>query len=460
MVVVGLIAGAVGLVRLLETLARRPVFVAGLILAMQLVIVGIDPDLVPIPPISVGGASIYLRDVVFGLVGLAAFVRLLGMKRLSPAQIGIVVAGLLAALAVFRGITEVGVQQAVNEVRPSFYFLSGVFYFMTVIGEKSLLYRIGRLYLIAAGVLCLLVISLWITTLSGAPAPKPLATPHSPGDFRVIGAGFTLILAQGLLISLSGITGSRFAPPLGYLRFLPFLLLAVVILLQHRTLWVAAPLGLLVLAFRQRSTAKKGMVRIIGLAGGTILVLGLVFAGPENRLTISLEKRTDTHTFEWRYEGWVELLEGREAPQGTEVFIGAPYGEGYEREVFGAEEDVSPHNYYLESYLRHGLIGLGGLLIAYALAVGHLAKQRLGRGEGGLADPDVLLALAATQLIFFFTYAPSVEQGILAGLIVGIIGSREPEDIARIAPIPSAARRADLVASLAAKEITPAHEKP
>ena len=37
----------------------------------------------------------------------------------------------------------------------------------------------------------------------------------------------------------------------------------------------------------------------------------------------------------------------------------------------------------------------------------------------GLGNADLLLALMATQLLFMFTYAPSPDQGIITGIIIG-----------------------------------------
>ena len=417
LVLVALVVGAACLVRLVEGLARRPDITAGLILLLQLIEVGVDKAYVPVPPISVSGASIYVADVAFGLVALAAFVRLLGIERLTVAHIGIIVAGGLAVFAVLRGATEMDIQQAANEFRGSFYFLSGTAYFMTVIGDRSMIARIQKLFLATAGLICCLVLVLWATTLSGGLAPKPFASPLFPGDSRVIGAGFTLILAQALLITLPELT-HRFTRR-GWMYYLPFLLFPVIVLLQHRTIWVALPFGLLVLGLRRPPSERGGIFKLLGFAAVTMVVIWLIMGGPESRLNRELEARTDTHTFEWRYEGWIELIEGPRAPQGTETLIGAPYGSGYEREVMEIEEFVAPHNYYVESYLRHGLLGVVALLFAYGVAITKLVRREEDRGTGGLKDPDVLLAIATLQLVFFVTYGPSLEQGILTGLILG-----------------------------------------
>lgn len=414
-----LVIAAVALVLLLEVVASGPVLVVALLLGLEILDTAVN-----LPFVHVGSVSVYLGDALFALVTLAAFARLLGTSKLVGAQVAIIVAGLLACLAVLRGIAVVGLEPAVNEARPSFYFLAGVCYFMTVRAEPPVFDRISRLFLISAGILSLLVVSLWTVTLSGSPVPTPLITPVELGSFRVIGAGQAMLLTEALLIAIPGITGKARVNPLGQLRYLAFVIFPILILLQHRTVWVATAAGLFVLMVRQGSTARSGVIRLVGAAALVLLMAGLLFAGgSDNPLTQSFRGSANTHTLDWRYEGWVVLLNGANAPQGMEVFIGAPYGEGYARTVFGIPESVAPHNYYVEAYLRHGLVGLGALLLAYGFAISALARRDRQANSYGLANPDVLLALATSQLVFFLTYGPSLDQSAIAGLIVGAAAS-------------------------------------
>jgi O-antigen ligase len=310
-------------------------------------------------------------------------------------------------------------ESAVNEARPSFYFLSAASYFMTIVDENRLVDSISRVFLIAAGTLSLLVAVLWMASLSGSSVPRPLATPVEFGGFRVIGASHTMILTQALLIALPGGFLSRTAHPIGRLRHLALVLLPVALLLQHRTVWVSMAVGILVLVIRKRSTSRRSIVVLIGAVAALSLTVALVFGVQDNKLTESFERSGDTHTLEWRYEGWVELLAGRDAPQGIDVIIGTPYGLGYERQVMGTQVDLSPHNYYLETYLRQGVIGLSALVVAYALAATALSRSAQPQVSRGLTDPDVLLALVAAQVVFLITYTPSPDLGASAGIIVG-----------------------------------------
>ena len=338
-VMIALIVTAVVVVTLLQVFVNRPDIVAGSILGLQILDIAVDPKYMP--AISAGDMSVYPADVVFAIVALAACVRVLATKRLFGAQVAILVTGLVTAIAVYRGISILGLQQAVNEARPSLYFLSGVAYFMTVVDDNRMVERIGRIFLAAAGLLSALVVILWIASLSGSPVPKPLATPVEFGGFRVIGAGQTMIIAVALLIALPRMGGSKAAHPMGRLRYLAFLFLPVLVLLQHRTVWVALAVGLLILAVRRHSNARSRALGLLGATALVVLTLGLLLSGQNDALTESFGRSTDTHTFEWRYEGWIDLLEGRQAPEGLDILIGTPYGLGYEREVLGIRQDLS-----------------------------------------------------------------------------------------------------------------------
>jgi hypothetical protein len=77
--------------------------------------------------------------------------------------------------------------------------------------------------------------------------------------------------------------------------------------------------------------------------------------------------------------------------------------------------------------LRTGVVGLVALI---ALTAGLLrALWRLDRGSGaatgpGLFGPDVLLALVAMQFVWFITWVPGAEQGIVTGLAIALVAAR------------------------------------
>jgi O-antigen ligase len=87
--------------------------------------------------------------------------------------------------------------------------------------------------------------------------------------------------------------------------------------------------------------------------------------------------------------------------------------------VLGTDVQADPHNFYVTVLLRAGVVGL---LAFIALTVGLLRavwRTRPGDG-GGVLTPDVFPALLAMQAVFFLTWIPGMEQGIITGLAVGL----------------------------------------
>jgi O-antigen ligase len=227
-------------------------------------------------------------------------------------------------------------------------------------------------------------------------------------NLRVFPAAVALIILQGAIIAVSAWRRSaRFA-------VIALALSPAVILLQHRTVWVAAALVACLAAMRHPRFAG-------GIATGLVLVVGLsmtIFAlafeevdagGVGGDLSVAAVERG---TWQWRVDGWRALLDEQGHTAIEEHLFGQPFGSGFEREVDGSQETSSPHNYYLEVYLRLGLVGVGLLFGLYLWVLGRL--WRAPRGDG-LLSPDVLLLLIATQLVYYIPYAVA-EQAVLFGL--------------------------------------------
>lgn len=125
-----------------------------------------------------------------------------------------------------------------------------------------------------------------------------------------------------------------------------------------------------------------------------------------------------TGTFEWRVEGWRLLLRDS-GPQGLEqVAVGKPFGEGWVRQMSGSLVEVSPHNFYVEAYLRVGTVGLAAFLLLYVMALrgGGMAKEWRPPEPAGSLPKSVLQTLVGVQLLYYLTYSPDIVQAMLLGL--------------------------------------------
>jgi hypothetical protein len=412
MVLVGVVLalGAVAAVALLETVVRRTDVGAALTLLLMLVL---ELDLEDLS-INLSSVRIGPSDLLVVVLLTAAIARLLRSERLTPAQRLLLLFGVLVVWSIVRGAGTFGIPPTVNEARKFLVFLASAIYFSTAELRPGLLDRIARLWLGTAVALCLLTLLRWTLDLDVLAD----GAYEGGGSLRVIPAVGALFIAQAALMAFPMVT-DRSRP---VLRWLAPVLLAFVVLLQHRTVWVIAAAGVIYLLYRERAMA--GQILTV-LAVVVALLAGLVFtvfAERDDEIGDQLSRSVQaTNTFEWRVDGWIALV-AQGGPEGpAEVLTGQAFGGGWARTLPGGNVvEVSPHSFYVEPYLRVGLVGLVALLLLYVIALRRTAARPPDGGEAGdepsLLRANVLHTVIAVQLLYFITYSPNSVQALLLGL--------------------------------------------
>jgi hypothetical protein len=258
----------------------------------------------------------------------------------------------------------------------------------------------------------------------------------SDGDFsrdaRPLPSDHALLILQaawmGLFMYESGRLRKNFLP-------LVFIFLPLVVVLQHRSVWVVLLISAILVARSLRRTRAIFMKATV-TGAAVFAVVGFAFFGGTifKALAESYEEATTTResgqgsTFLWRMEGWFGLLLGEQMDSVGEVLVGNAFGTGWEREITtgsGAKAivEASPHNYYVQTALRSGVIGV--LLFVY---VYYALIQRLLRRAA--VDPErnlvfrCLAILLVCQLIYYIPYSADPVQAILLGVALGF--TREP----------------------------------
>jgi O-antigen ligase len=405
-------------VALLEVLVRRADVGAGFVLvAMLLQAVFV----VRVPSLYLRDTRIEASDVLFTLVLAAGVARLLRVGRYSPLLRWLLLLGTVLLLSLGRGMLTRNPQAAVNDFRQYTEFVGPALYLATFPPSAWLSDRIGRLWLAAAGGMLALVSLRWLDVLAGVHLGVPSEQFGNDTAVRVIDGPYTFFLATAAIVALPAWQmrgrGAR------RLRGLSVLLLLFVMLLDRRTVWLAMLVGVVVLLLRNRRFGRRALL----LLGGAALVTAFVFAafpGGGSGQEPLARSATSGGTLTWRVEGWSELVSSwSENP--ANWLVGQPFGSGFERRVEGSEVLSHPHNFYLETMLRSGVIGLVALI---ALTAGLLRALWRTPGEGrhrGLLGPAVLPALVAMQLVWFITWVPGAEQGIVTGLAIALVAAGE-----------------------------------
>jgi hypothetical protein len=407
----------VGIV-VVEALVRRAELGAVLLLGATLlnaVLVGRVPS-VTLP----GGIRIQVHDVAFALVLTAGILRVLRTPRFTSFQRWVLVLGAVLALSLVRGATAFGVEHSVAEFRLFLPYLSGVLYFATFPPSAWLNDRIGRLWLAASVPMVVLVALRWLDIFAGIHLGVPREQFGADAAIKVLDGPYTFFLACAALLTVP--SWQLHDERARRLTRMGALLLAVVVLLNRRTVWLTMIVGIAVLMVRGRRLRRRAVAMVIGavlLTTAAYIALGGSAAdeGPVARSAVG------TGTLDWRIQGWTELLEGLSKGP-VEWLVGEPLGSGFSRQVEGSEVQAEPHNFYVTTVLRTGVVGLVALI---ALSGGLLrALWRTPPGTGrGLLEPGVFPALLAMQVVWFLTWIPGMEQGIVTGLAIGLAAMRE-----------------------------------
>jgi O-antigen ligase len=193
-------------------------------------------------------------------------------------------------------------------------------------------------------------------------------------------------------------------------------LLLFVVLLNRRTVWLALLVGVAVVMLRKRRLGPRGAM-LVAIAALVTVALYVAFPEAGPRTEPVAQSATGTGTLEWRMQGW-SVLFASWSTDPVHWFLGQPFGSGFARTDLGPEVQAEPHNFYFSTLLRMGLVGVLSLI---ALTGGLLrALWRIPTRGDGLLGPGLFPALLTMQVIWFITWVPGMEQGIITGLAVGL----------------------------------------
>ena len=231
-----------------------------------------------------------------------------------------------------------------------------------------------------------------------------------------------MAFALGLAALISIVTIASGRASAVHFILLPALLMNIVVL-QHRSVWVATlvPMLLLLVLLRgvRRQSGRMPLVAAVASVLVVVAVLGSgVLSGVESSVAEQAVSATSTTsgTFVSRVEGWRALLEQWSDSGPVGLLIGQPYGSGFERYQGGTwggtAVTYSPHNYFVSILLRTGLLGLS----AFALLLWGLLRAGLVRSDTNARFGRPLVgAITASVLLYSIPYRPTTASGLLLG---------------------------------------------
>lgn len=370
----------------------------------------------PTPPSlsTFAGLNITVADVItliLFVVGMLEFTQL--RTNLQGWLVPWLFLGVLIAISILRGAATHGLGAATNEARGELW----VYFAMT----WALAIRPDRLRLHTVSVVLgwtLVLVALYHGVEHGLGSPTTVVI-HSDGSYgpnRILVAGqaAALLLCAGFTF-LKTADSERGRP-----RFAAssLVFLGIVLLSQHRSVWVAGVVGMTAVLISARGGRALGRARsraFTALSVGVWLAfVGWIVWGGSNEL---IDSAVDSNTLDWRTSGWETLVSDAFARGPVSVAIGEPYGSGFLRTVGHVTTGVHPHNWYVGIFLRVGIIGLM-VLVGMLLAAVWKSRAR---------STEWMFSLVAVG-VYAFSYSVDwfLTPWLAAAIVVSLRGDGAP----------------------------------
>lgn len=303
------------------------------------------------------------------------------------------------------GVSEFG-KYAGTEVRPFFYVWVAGLYCATVHFTADDFRRMARWCVWTAYTVMGIALYYLVAVEVGWVNRLEFFGETEAAVFRPVAAHAALFVgAVGVVQTMAWLRGSgtRWS---GWHAALCF---AFVLVIQHRSAWIATTLALIGVAILERQRLPRRFGLLLGFA--LLATLGVAFATAlglldelGRRLVQSVETIDDSQgTFAARFDGWLRLMDNWiDAPPSVWLF-GFPFGKGYARMHFGQIVDFSPHNFYIDLLLRVGIVGMLLWLLPTAMVVVHSLRARCASEAEYLWTRGIAVLLLAV-LIYSIVY--------------------------------------------------------
>jgi hypothetical protein len=422
---IGVLVAAVAGLALLEVLVRRPDVGAALVLGVTVLKAAL---LDRAPSLTLpGGINLQLHDVVLALLLAAGIARFLRVRRLTGFDRWLLLFAFLLLLSLVRGALAFGGQQSVSEFRLFSPFISTAIYFASFPPSSARNDRIGRIWLVLTIPMVILVCIRWVQNLAGVSLGVPAEEFGADAALRVINGPYAFLVATSVMLTTP--FWQRRDERARKLRRVGGVLLLLVVLLNRRTIWITLLIGVAVAMLHKRKLGHRMVLMLVAAAIVTVGVFLVVpSAGTETAAGGSGPTVTNplsTGTLDWRIEGWSKLL-GQWSRNPVDWVVGQPFGTGFAREIQGSGVAASSdaHNFYITTLLRTGAIGMLALIVLTVGLLRALWRRAPTMSVSGLLSPEVFPVLLVAQFVWFLTWMPGNEQGIINGLAVALVSAR------------------------------------
>jgi hypothetical protein len=387
---------------------------------LAVVAMTLQPSLQSTPLANVHGISIHGLDilVIVGCLGAA-----LGQdslrRNLARATVPAACICLIVAINLARGASIYG-QAAVSQARPSLAVIAVIGFVLALDDMELWTTRIlkGTTYVAC----CLSGIALYHAATRGIGSSASMVFDSSSGQWvtgRILIAGQAIIVALAALAALHSWAehkGSRYL-------YLALGLGTIVILCQHRSVWLGATIGAAVILVRAKQAVflrSSAALIVVGLVSVPVLL-----SGPGRAVATEVARSFSSvsdqrSTVVDRQISWSSLVSQAVDDGPATVTFGQPFGAPWTRDVLGRIENYSPHNWYITAFLRSGLVGVTAVILVLLQAL----RRRLASPVATALRQGLLIAMAA----YFMAYSMDVQEAPILAVLMCTLPSRRPTE--------------------------------
>jgi nitrogen fixation-related uncharacterized protein len=353
--------------------------------------------------------------------GIIRFSRTIG----SPGLFRILGLGFLAIFAfnLAKGMFSFGIVSASNEGRSYVGELLSLLYFATIPTDAVTIKKFTRAYLVF-GLILVGTATLHYLGLNVGSSYDEL--PIGSGDAeknRALPSAAAEAIALCFLISIGWITHRRSSR---LFRYLPAVFGGMVVILQHRTVWVVLIICVTSLSFIDRTMLRR-LIPVAVLTSFLALFLALWIYGTNSTASDQFEdSSTNLGTWGWRVDTWNSLVFDEDQTF-LSVFVGKPIGTPilhYDAGQ-GIYEQLPPHSEYVLLYLRVGIVGLILFLIFLMRPIFLLRTEQIRRPDSLFPSPSTWCVVVIAVIVYGVTYGFDPSAVSLVGVATALLLPQE-----------------------------------
>ena len=378
------------------------------------------------------GITIYYTDFALVFIGVVALLRLLTARDTPRWHWGWGLYTLAFLVSLGTGVVSHGSGAGV-QARAYFYSIAAGSYAMSfAVNERHVRWLVNAL--VATGLmLMVLCVYRWIVYYLPITELLPERGVYNiDGAIRVIVSREAMVLGQVFVL---GLFFAKLSPSAALARLFSPLLLACVLALQHRSVWLSVLTGVMggLFVARSRSGSKLSQVLLLaGIVGLTSVPLAFSekLSGVTDQVAGSASRAVEgSGSVGERFDNWQGLLKLWAAGGPRSILIGQSFGSDATRyvqdTVHGGEHKIeyAAHNHYVQTLFNLGLVGLIGFTGAAIYAVRGLYRRCA--SPQGDAVAELLLTLMVMQLAYYVPYSSDHLQSLIMGVSIAYVAGHE-----------------------------------